>query len=66
MKSSTIAICLISLIGISPVTGFAQGTTTFSGQAAALRASAVGIALDLSNTGALPQAAAICRRPLRT
>jgi hypothetical protein len=54
LKSSTIAICLIWLIGISPVTSFAQVATTFSGQAVALRASAVGLALALSDTGSLP------------
>jgi hypothetical protein len=54
MRSVTIAICLISLIGISPGTGVAQQAATFSGQAVALRASAVGLALDLSDTGALP------------
>src|SRR5215216_5395783 len=53
MKSSTIVICLISLMSISPVTGAAQATT-FSGQATAIRASALGIELALSDTGPLP------------
>jgi len=54
MKSSTIAICLIAVVGISPVTGFAQAAATFSGQAVALRASSIGLALALSDTGPLP------------
>src|SRR6201984_2177169 len=37
-----------------PVASFAQATTTFSGEAVALRARAVGISLALSDTGALP------------
>src|SRR6267142_4114409 len=53
-KLSTIAICLIAVLAFGPVTGFAQATTTFSGQAVALRASAVGLALALSDTGTLP------------
>ena len=53
-KLSTIAICLIAVLTFGPVTSFAQATTTFSGQAVALRASAVGLALALSDTGALP------------
>jgi hypothetical protein len=54
MKSARIAICLIGLVVISPVVGVAQAAATFSGQAAALRANAVGISLALSDTGALP------------
>jgi hypothetical protein len=53
-KNSTLAICLIAILAFSPVATFAQATTTFSGQAVALRASAVGLALALSDTGALP------------
>ena len=53
-KHSTIAICLITILALSPVATFAQAATTFSGQAVALRASAVGIALALSDTGPLP------------
>jgi hypothetical protein len=55
-KLSTIAICLIAVLVFGPVTGFAQATTTFSGQAVALRANAVGLTLALSDTGALPPA----------
>jgi hypothetical protein len=53
-KSSLVAMCLIVGLVFSPVTGFAQASTTFSGQAVALRASAVGLALALSDTGPLP------------
>src|SRR5687768_3861084 len=53
-KHSTIAICLITILALSPVATFAQAATTFSGQAVALRASAVGIALAVSDTGPLP------------
>ena len=42
------------LLALSPISTFAQGTTTFAGQAVALRASAVGLALALSDTGPLP------------
>jgi hypothetical protein len=52
-NKSTIAICLAALVAVSPAIGFAQATT-FSGQAVAVRASAVGIALSLSDTGPLP------------
>jgi hypothetical protein len=52
-NKSRIAICLAAVIAVSPLTGLAQATT-FSGQAVALRASAVGIALSLSDTGPLP------------
>lgn len=51
---STIVICLIAILAFGPVATFAQGTTTFSGQAVALRANAVGLALALSDTGPLP------------
>jgi hypothetical protein len=53
-KNSTIAICLMAILAFSPVATFAQASTTFSGQAVALRASAVGLALALSDTGPLP------------
>jgi len=53
-KNSTIAICLMVLVTLSPVASFAQASTTFSGQAVALRASAVGLKLALSDTGPLP------------
>ena len=54
-KNSSIVIgLLIAMLTFSPVATLAQGTTTFSGQAVALRASAVGLALNLSDTGPLP------------
>jgi hypothetical protein len=53
-KKSTIAICLTAILAFSPVASVAQATTTFSGEAVALRASAVGISLSLADTGALP------------
>jgi hypothetical protein len=53
-KNSTIAICLMAILAFNPVATFAQASTTFSGQAVALRASAVGLALALSDTGPLP------------
>jgi hypothetical protein len=52
-KRSMIAICVAAFLAVSPVVSFAQATT-FSGQAVALRANAVGIALSLSDTGPLP------------
>ena len=54
-KNSSIVIgLLIAMLTFSPVATLAQGTTTFSGQAIALRASAVGLSLNLSDTGPLP------------
>jgi hypothetical protein len=53
-KNSTIAICLMAILAFGPIASFAQASTTFSGRAVALRASAVGIALALSDTGPLP------------
>jgi hypothetical protein len=53
-KNSTMAICLAAILGFSPIAGFAQATTTFSGEAVALRATALGASLSLSDTGALP------------
>ena len=53
-KNSTIVICLIAILAFRPVATFAQASPTFSGQAVALRASAVGLALALSDTGPLP------------
>ena len=42
-KNSTIAICLTAILALSPVASFAQATTTFSGEAVALRANALGV-----------------------
>jgi hypothetical protein len=52
--NSTIAICLTAILALIPIASFAQATITFSGEAVALRANAAGIALALSDTGALP------------
>ena len=52
-RNSTIAICLAAILAFSPIASFAQATT-FSGEAVALRANALGISLALSDTGALP------------
>ena len=54
-KKAIIAICLaaVLVLGLSPAVSFAQGTT-FSGEAIALKASVLGISLDLGDTGALP------------
>ena len=52
-KNSTIAICLMTILVFGPVASFAQATITFSGEAVALRAKALGISLDLSDTGPL-------------
>jgi hypothetical protein len=54
-KLSLIAICLTAVLVFSPAASFAQATTTtFSGEAVALKANAAGITLALSDTGALP------------
>ncbi len=53
-RTSTIAICLTVLLAFSPLITFVQSTTTFSGEAVALKANAVGISLALADTGALP------------
>src|SRR5258708_26987817 len=53
-KNSTMAICLTAILALSPIASFAQATTTFSGEAVALKANALGISLSLSDTGALP------------
>ena len=52
-KNSTIAIYLTILVFI-PVASFGQAATTFSGEAVALRANALGISLNVSDTGPLP------------
>jgi len=53
-KNSMIAICLAAILAFGPVASFAQASTTFSGEAVALRASAAGASLALSDTGQLP------------
>jgi hypothetical protein len=53
-KNSMMAACLTAMLAFSPVASFSQATTTFSGEAVALKANALGISLALSDTGALP------------
>jgi hypothetical protein len=53
-RNSTIVICLTAILAFSPIASVAQATTTFSGEAVALRGSAAGISLSLADTGALP------------
>lgn len=53
VKHSIIAACLTVILAFGPVASFAQATT-FSGEAVALRASALGLSITLSDTGALP------------
>src|SRR5690349_24613972 len=53
-KNSIIATCLVAILTLGPLRGFAQSATTFSGEAVALKANAVGISLALADTGALP------------
>ena len=53
-RVSMIATGLTALLAFSPAFGFAQGTTTFSGEAVGLKASVVGVSLALADTGALP------------
>lgn len=50
-KNAAIAIFLMAILVFSPVASFAQATTTFSGEAVALRANALGIWLAISDTG---------------
>src|SRR5260221_14558168 len=63
-KNSTIPICLTAILALSPVASFAQATTTFSGEAVALRANAVGISLALSDTGPLAASGGNLYKPL--
>jgi hypothetical protein len=53
-KRSRIAIPLMTILALGPVVGFAQTASTYSGEAAALKASALGINVALADTGALP------------
>jgi hypothetical protein len=52
-KNAIIAICLTAMLAFSPLAGFAQATT-FSGEAVALKANALGISLTAADTGPLP------------
>jgi hypothetical protein len=53
-KRSAIAVCLTAILAFSPLAAFAQAATSFSGQAVALRANALGIAVAVGDTGPLP------------
>lgn len=53
-RNAAIAVCLTALLVFSPLAGFAQAATSFSGEAVALKANALGISLSASDTGALP------------
>ena len=53
-KNATIAVCLMAILVFSPLVSLAQAATTYSGEAAALKASALGISLSLADTGPLP------------
>lgn len=53
-RTSMIAICLAAVLAVSPAVSFAQGTTTFSGEAVALKANALEVSLALADTGPLP------------
>lgn len=46
-RTSMMAICLTALLALSPAVSFAQGTTTFSGEAVALKGNARGNRLAL-------------------
>ena len=49
---------------LCPLTVLAQGTTTFSGQATALKANALGISIVLADTGPLPSTGGSITRDL--
>jgi hypothetical protein len=54
IKKTMILAGLAMVLTFVPRASFAQAATTFSGQAVALRASALGVSLAVSDTGALP------------
>ena len=53
-RTSMTASALTAALCLSATATFAQSATTFSGEAVALKANAVGIAVALADTGALP------------
>jgi hypothetical protein len=64
-SSSMVAVCLIGgALVLSPLTVLAQGTTTFSGQATVLKATADGISITLADTGPLPSTGGSITRDL--
>ena len=63
-SSSNVAVCLVVGLALSPLTVLAQGTTTYSGQATALKATALGISITLADTGPLPSTGGSITRDL--
>jgi hypothetical protein len=61
---SRIVMSLVVALALSRLAGLAQGTTTYSGRASALRANAVGISTALADTGALPSTGGSISRSL--
>src|SRR5689334_23936253 len=53
-RTSMIAVCLAAVLALAPAVSFAQSATTFSGEAVALKANALGVSVALADTGALP------------
>jgi hypothetical protein len=53
-KDAAIIVCLAAILVFSPLAGFGQAATSFSGEAVALRANALGISLSAADTGPLP------------
>ena len=52
-SSSNVPLCLLVAVALDPLIGLAQATT-YSGQATALKATALGTSITLADTGALP------------
>src|SRR5687767_3811085 len=62
-SSSKLAVCLIGAVVLSPIAALAQGVT-YSGQATALKATALGISITLADTGPLPSTGGSITRDL--
>lgn len=58
------AVFLIVALALTPLSALAQGTTTFSGQATALKANALGIAITVGDTAELPSTGGSITRDL--
>ena len=63
-SSSKLVVCLVGALVLSPLTVLAQGATTYSGQATALKATALGISITLADTGPLPSTGGSITRDL--
>jgi hypothetical protein len=63
-SSSNLAVCLIGALVLSPMTLMAQAATSYSGQATALKATAVGISIMAADTGQLPSTGGSITRDL--